>query len=478
MKTTFKPFASTFLLAILNLTLFSCTNSKPIDKSVAPSQGDEYYRLSSVQIDEDNVVFDDFTTGVNYDYWFIGSGAWGSGNGGVVPDNVFYTEDGYLLLRGNGMYYSKNDVKGVGTLKDGRNTGAVIISKFNCRPGHYEVKMKPLLRKGACTALWTYTNRENPESEERDNHEIDIELPGGNQSGSISFKNILNTNYVTEAKAISQDVVLENVTHGKVINLNDGKFHTFGFDWYTDPELVVYFIDGYVSAVSDTYVPSLESKLWLGNWFPNNSAFVGMSQFETDYMVVDYISYLPFLNQPYVTWNADVTVATANKSLYPTSPITLPKANLVANGDFEYFTRKGVVDGYGWSYAKLAGYKNVEISDVCFPTLTDGNEESAGATIKEGGYLSASVDSVYAGQNFRLSLDAKSSGSSSKVIVRYRDNSDSSISSDNIEITSSDYQRISKEITAPETCYSILIQVYNQEADTVINIDNFYLERI
>ena len=77
------------------------------------------------------------------------------------------------------------------TLKDGRNTGSVIISRFLTGPGHYEVKMKPLPRLGACTALWTYTNRVSSIYDENDNHEIDIELPGGKTNNAISFKNVL-----------------------------------------------------------------------------------------------------------------------------------------------------------------------------------------------------------------------------------------------------------------------------------------------
>lgn len=114
----------------------------------------------------------------------------------------FCSDDGVLVLTGNGGYYTDGDVRGVGDIKDGRYTGAALISKFLVSAGRYEIKMKVLPRQGACTAFWIYSN----DIEIGANHEIDIELPGGNRSGVVSFENVLNTNYITEQYNQSQDV--------------------------------------------------------------------------------------------------------------------------------------------------------------------------------------------------------------------------------------------------------------------------------
>ena len=61
--------------------------------------------------------------------------------------------------------------------------------------------MKVLPRQGACTAFWTFAYN----LDTLENHEIDIELPGGNRSGTVTFENVLNTNYITEQMNISFD---------------------------------------------------------------------------------------------------------------------------------------------------------------------------------------------------------------------------------------------------------------------------------
>ena len=472
-----KKICKLFFLSQLLLSVPACKSKSEEKEKSFPNVGDEIATLANIEFDFDNAIFDDFVGGINADHWMIGGGAWGSGNGGVTPDNVFYTEEGVLVFRGNGYYYSKGEVKGLGTLKDGRNTGSVIISKFNVRPGHYEVKMKPLPRLGACTAFWTYTNRISGQYEENDNHEIDIELPGGKSNNAISFKNVLNTNYITEQMHTSVDASLKEATHAKTINLNDGKFHTFGFDWYTDPAVVVYFVDGYITAVNNLFVPTLESKIWLGNWFPNNASFVGNSFFETDYMYVDWVKYIPFLNQPYEPWNADVSVGGANPNQYPTSPIVVPEVNMVANGDFEYFQRIGEKDGFGWTYGKLNQYLTSE-EDLCYPTVDQGYLDSAAAVINEGGYLNTIVDSIYEGQSHTLSFMAKTSAEDSRAVIRYRDAATQTISSETINVKSSDFELYIKDIVPPENCFSIQLQFYSMDkSPTTFVVDDVNIRR-
>ena len=480
MKNNFKTLCSkSFLLTgILALSLVACSNAQPEKKYTDYSAGDKIESLESVALDNENAFFDDFLNGVDYDRWQIGAGAWGYGNGGVVPENVFFTEEGYLILRGNGLYYARNEVKGLGALKDGRNTGSAIISKFKVGPGHYEVKMKPLTRLGACTALWTFTNRTSLLYDENDNHEIDIELPGGKSRSAISFKNVLNTNYVTESMNISKDIVVSDITSGETINLADGKFHTFGFDWYTDPSVIIYFCDGHITAINDLFVPTLESKLWLGNWFPNNAAFVGESLFETDYMVVDWVKYIPFLNQPFEKWDASVSVNAAEKSQYPTSPIILENPNMIANGDFDALAKLEDKTNYGWVFAKLNGYDSIPVEDICYIDDNNGLDATPAVVLKEGGYLSTVVDCVYENQPYNLSFFAKTDAQDARVIVRYRDVSQGVIESKVIKVSGDEFKEYKETLLPPEGTYAIQLQIYsNDETDCHFILDEFSLTR-
>lgn len=149
-----------------------------------------------------------------------------------------------------------------------------MISKFLTQSGRYEIKMKVLPRQGACTAFWTFAYN----LDTLENHEIDIELPGGNRSGTVTFENVLNTNYITEQMNISFDTNLTKTISdvSNEVYLNDGKWHVYGFDWYTNPEQIVYYVDGKITAISNAFVPSMQSRLWVGAWFPIASAFVGL----------------------------------------------------------------------------------------------------------------------------------------------------------------------------------------------------------
>ena len=459
--------------------LIGCNNENSSTSQIVDTDievGDALRLLGDVNFDNSKLFFDDFTDGVDYDNWIIGNGAWGNGNGGVIPENVFYTNDGVLLLRGNGLYYSKDEIKGVGTLKDGRNTGAALISKFLTGPGRYQIKMKPLGRLGACSAFLTYNNTTDPLGGENLNHEIDIELPGGKSDGVISFKNVLNTNYITESYSTSKDVNFSSI-QGEEIYLNDGQFHTFGFDWYTDPEIIVYHLDGIVTAVSDVFIPTLSSRLWLGVWFPNNAGFVGESLFETDYMEVDWVKYLPFdASQTYEEQDASISVNAALESQYPSSPTYYPDIDLIANGDFEYLANRGQ-DGYGWYYSRLNS-EDKETSEVCYPLNNGGYQDSYGAVIKEGGYLYTNIDSVYEGYEYQLSFKAKSNGDDSNAVLNFVSASSSrALESHSIKIVSDEWKTYTLDIVAPKDSHLIRLEFYNTLSISTLQIDNVKLVR-
>ncbi|MEI3536618.1 MAG: hypothetical protein V8R16_07785 [Bacilli bacterium] len=80
--------------------------------------------------------------------------------------------------------------------------------------------------------------------------------------------------------------------------------------------MVVYYVDGKICAISDAFVPNLESDLWLGVSFQACNSFVGFANFEKDVMEVDYVKYIPFLNQPYEKFEPEF-VGVANENQYP-----------------------------------------------------------------------------------------------------------------------------------------------------------------
>lgn len=470
-------FTQSYLCILVTIfSLIGCDAGSKNNNEIILNVGDKIQLLNDVYIDNENIFFDGFDNGVNKDNWYIGNGAWGSGNGGVVPDNVLYSEKGEVILRGNGMFYSSNQIKGVGALKDGKNTGAALISKTTFGPGRYETRMKPLPRQGACSAFWTFNNRV-VEGQENENHEIDIELPGGKESGIISFKNILNTNYVTESYYQSQDnkVVIDNTE----ICLNDGNYHVFGFDWYTNPEKIVYYVDGIITAISDSFVPTSSTRLWIGNWFPNNTSFVGGSNFETDYMYIDYIKYLPFdETQTYEKCDVNISINLANDNQYPSSPSSVNEINKIANGDFEYALNNNLTD-YGWIFKK----KNSETKDLNEVTYIDKNDgyiSYCSATIKDGGYLETSIDSVYEGFKYKFNFYAKSTVSDSKVRINFVPQGSSTyLSTLLVDVAQSDdYQLYTYEFVAPQGTYSLDINFVNMSNNGEFHIDDVELIKL
>lgn len=77
------------------LSVVSCSSgAKPQVLAV----GGNIELLDGIKLDYKNAFFDDFTNGVSKDNWYIGKQAWGGSNGGVIPENINYTDDGVLVI--------------------------------------------------------------------------------------------------------------------------------------------------------------------------------------------------------------------------------------------------------------------------------------------------------------------------------------------------------------------------------------------
>lgn len=456
-------------------------NSSDEEKLAIPSVSENLRVLNGVNFDYSKAFFDDFTNGVDYDKWLISEDCWGSNRGGITVKNLFYTDEGTLLLRANGNYYSGDEVVGYGSVKDGRDTGAALVSKFVTGPGRYQVKMKPMPRLGGCTAFWTYCNKPVAGAE-NDNHEIDIELPGGMDSGH-SFQKMMNTNYITEKYTDHDDFIVAEVTNNKVINLNDGEWHTFGFDWYTNPEVIVYYVDDIVTCVSNVFVPYLLTRIWVGVWISKTDTFMGPPNFESDFMEIDWINYIPFdETQPYTECDVDIVSKSCTKEEYPSSPVSRPVVNKIASGDFEYFARKGIQEGYGWDLSKFITEK-ADLSEVCYVSETAGKDGTCGAVISRGGYMTTDIDAAYEGYEYDLSFDATSDGDDSVVEIVYYANTVTDgeiIDSEVIRLDRSNWLNYKKTIVCPPKCGCISIEFYNlnENSTTTMSIDNVVMHKV
>lgn len=264
-------------------------------------------------------LYDDFN-GVILDpeKWLIARTQWGgkSVNGGVVPENI-HRCPGRLIIKAHGDRYT-GPIRGVkraggkvSPIQHGRRTGACLVTRDCYASGRYEVRMKIPEKLGVCTALWTFQYLEVGRQHEEyiankgkgktyiSNHEIDIELPGrpGASLVDIGYEWALFNTWVGERN--------RDMTFGPTrlpFKVNDGKFHTWRFDWHTgDPEgktgtviepRVNFFLDGRLMRTINTTVPVDAGHFWIGLWFPKNWA--GQPDFDIETMEVDWVRIVPF----------------------------------------------------------------------------------------------------------------------------------------------------------------------------------------
>lgn len=269
-----------------------------------------------------DALYDDFTgNSLDPSKWLIARTQWGGKNinGGVVPENI-HRSPGKLIIKAHGDKYT-GPIKGVtragakvSPIQHGRRTGACLVTRDCYASGRYEVRMKIPNKLGVCTALWTFHYLEVGQRHEEyiankgtgaryiSNHEIDIELPGrpGENLNEIGYEWALFNTWVGERK--------QDMTFGPTrlpFKANDGKFHTWRFDWHTgDPKgkrgkvkkpRVDFFVDDQLICTIDTHVPVDAGHFWIGLWFPR--AWAGEPDFDIETLEVDWVRITPF-NEP------------------------------------------------------------------------------------------------------------------------------------------------------------------------------------
>jgi beta-glucanase (GH16 family) len=313
-------------------------NNTPIDPALEEEVMIPFYGNEETQVDSigscnacDNlpagVFCDDFCgTGLNLEKWWYGRSQWGNGkifkNNGIIPENV--------ILKNNKVYFGANGDLYSGPLKgirknkaeifqdqSGKRVGGNLITDEYFGSGKYEVRMKVPPKLGVCTAIWTFHYQElypdNPEydkyvaqgltpqgNEENGyyvtvNHEIDIEIPTnlkGQTDKEISYRNARLNTWIGE----------ENYTddfHDMGFEQNDGKFHTYRFDWHTggngQEARVEFYVDDSLMHTCTTNIPNIKGRLTLGTWFPQWAG--GKADFDRIFLEVDWVKITPF-NEP------------------------------------------------------------------------------------------------------------------------------------------------------------------------------------
>lgn len=329
--------------------------------------------------------YDDFIGGINPALWYIGKTQWGGVgiNGGVIPDNVSYTNDGILILTANGDYY-EGPIRGLdsnGLRKgNGKRTGATIITNRPLGPGSYEVRMKVVPRLGTCTAIWTYY------SDGVRNHEIDIEIPGN----KTTFNKSLFSNWIADGDGRSVSKVPASPN-------NDGEWHTYRFDWHTNPKRVDYYVDGVMQFSDNTKVPTVKGFFWIGVWFPKE--WCGNPDFDTAFMLVDWVKYSPYNETGWEENNRPFTQQ-APLSDYPIAPAKLPLINYISNGGFEFNSQAFVI-----SDAASAAIK----PDV-------GILNTYGAKINGSGTMSQIISAINENMQYSISGNAFIQGGGTAII--------------------------------------------------------------
>lgn len=182
----------------------------------------------------------------------------------------------------------------------GVRTGGAIASRRYFGPGSYEIRLKVAGELGVCSAVWTFFYNDDDNCSNGDpiiNHEIDIELPGSKLFAQIytSFDVLIFiltidllistffslTGPSSAAENINFAQALTNTWIGELeslyttgytplpVNVDDGEFHTYKFDWHTDAadRRVEFYLDAnHLVTITDN-VPFYPGRLWIGKYF-------------------------------------------------------------------------------------------------------------------------------------------------------------------------------------------------------------------
>lgn len=416
------------------------------------------------QLDEDNIFYDDFDSGLNYSTWAISERKWGNEyNSGVRHENVFYnSEDKTMTFRALGEYYSKdefyNDNEDAFT-SNGTYTGGVLVSREEFGPGRYEVKMRLANAQGICSAFWLYGMDEEKYTE------IDIEFPNYYYDSTYyanryRFDQMICSTYDgpnEETQKTSEAATL-------AAYMNDNEYHEYAFEWYRTSEFqaIRWYVDGHYVKSLYTHIPNYTARLWVGCWVPNNQWFCGEAKFDEAYMDVDWVKYTPFKNQDFEEMGS-----------------TLSDFYDVDDPIDRAFLKRNMLPNDGFETDNLAGYDANSSSVLIIDSAAKSG--SYGLLVKgEGGGNSYAETSFLAEGlgKLKVSFDAKGWGA---IYVNVKDMEGNILNEEgdaNLVYNNSspsEFSSYSIDLVVPTDAYQISFSVNSESEDVGISVDNAYI---
>lgn len=517
MKKILLTVLSTLLCLSLAIPLFACGDNKPSTSAItsasasagpstAPIDDPEYYAnfTQRAEVDNDGIIEDNFNGSIA-NFWKVLDGAWdytpdaaAKGNdyhNGCLKENVqlineYDGKTGVLALRATGDNYSYGDPAltarfdqyKTGGLINSTRSAACLVTPDVYGPGRYETVMKALPVDGAVSALWTFFWGNGGQQQ----HEIDIEIVSGGATGD--FATIWYTSWTASDCSSNEKLKLADVNLNYF--LNDGQWHTFTFDWYTNynqsgEKRIDWFIDGKCIYSLAGSSPDVQNKIaymggniWLGAWI---SGWSGSSyrDWDTSYMYVDSFKHVPFKNQsgytpttykPQYDMYTPVMTATGADKEYVVPVIAAPVNEWMSNGTFENVYDGSVVvmnrenvgtgtQGYvGWSKGDYLGQTGGTVNLV-----DDAQAGTKALQITANAYAAQTYTRVYDNYKFDFEMYAKLADSESTAVIEilfYKTNGSVNGSKTiRINVTETDYTRLSREITAPSDTRKMVIRV-------------------
>lgn len=459
-----KKYLKLGFITIIGLSLVSCNKNENEVSNIADETDPDYYSKINERIEFDNTnplnFSDSFNDGLDENIWYGIDGYWDAGSvtphNGVRIRNISYTkndDETYLAFRGRGVYNEEDP--STANLPE----GGVIITQNHLTPGRYEIEMAAFPRFGGVTAMWTYCSTTGNEATSQ--NEIDIEIGGGGQ-----YQSQWCTTWTTHTNKQTNDVDVTDILY-----LNDGKMHTYTFDWYTDyldtgEGRIDWFIDGhFITQISGPAVPYEEMPLWVGCWFPS---WAGDSRFYDDYMLVKNISFTAFdSSQFYDTCRAYTSYTRylpSQMNIQETPYENIESLNKFSNGDFSIQKEYQENNYYGWEIDRT--------SQGTLEFLTENNENivqlNASTTSTDdyhGEYLKQTIGGAYPGFKYNLKVDARLLNDSAvgNIEIYYKDIGNITLSKEVIPITSTSFNEYAKEITIPENTVNLEIDFTSED---------------
>lgn len=453
-------------LALLTSCGTSTTSSNNNYSSSTGIDGSYYQKVTErVSFDENNTnnIHEDFKDGIDGDVFSSVDGVWDAGStqphNGVRSRNLFYTIDDngnkILAIKGRGRYNQEDEST------KGKPEGAVLITNNHLSPGRYEIEMAAFPRFGGCSAFWTYCTTTG--SEATSQNEIDIELGGEGQ-----FTNEWCTTWTTHTNKETKNIDLSEQLH-----FNDGKFHKYTFDWYTDYEnsgekRVDWFVDEvFVTSISGSAVSEHEMQLWLGLWLPS---WAGSSFFDTDYMLIKSIKFTAFdASQFYETCRSKTSFTTTNPNDLNIQTIdysTIKNINKLTNGDFSLSSTYSENNYYGWNIED-ASSGTMEFLNEGSISSSKALKLTAGKVVEgrnyHGQYVYQELGGAYDAYKYKLKIDAKkeTEDSSGNIEIKCLDTS-KTLTTQSIAIDSTSYKTYEEEIIMPKNSNTLRITITSE----------------